>query len=52
MVHLSKELLELVAKEPPKHDSGEGAALGGDLGGIADSSKKDRNLLFYWKLLV
>ena len=39
--NLSKELLELVAEEPPEHDSGEGAALGGDLGGIADSSKED-----------
>ena len=52
MAHLSKELLELVAKEPPEHDSGEGAALGWDLGGIADSSKEDGHLLFYRKLLV
>ena len=50
--HLSKELLELVAEESPEHDRGEGAALSGDLGGIADCSQEDRHLLFHRQLLV
>lgn len=50
--HLSKELLELIAEEPPEHDGGEGSALGGDLGGITDSSKEDGNLLFYGELII
>lgn len=50
--HLSKELLELIAEEPPEHDGGEGSALGGDLGGITDSSKEDGYLLFYRELII
>ena len=50
--NLSKELLELAAEEPPKHDGGEGAALGGNLGGIADSAQEDRHLLLNRESLV
>ena len=50
--HLSEEFLELVAEESPEHDRGEGAALSGDLGGIADCSEQDGHLLLHRQLLV
>ena len=47
-----KALATPPTEEPPEHDGGEGAALGGDLGGIADSAQEDRHLLLYRESLV